>query len=225
MHKKIKAGLIFGLWFIFLLVLSCGPKQPAPKAAETPKEEIAQTEPEKAVAESMPALKAEETKPLSGKERMVIKVKDYGTIKIELFAKDAPKNVANIVKLVKSGFYDGLKFHRVIPNFVAQGGDPKGDGTGGPGYTIEAEIKPGLKHLKGSVAMARLPDQINPSRASSGSQFYICLAPVPHLDGQYTIIGKVVDGLGVVDAIGKVQTGSGDMPVKDVIMEKVTIEE
>jgi cyclophilin family peptidyl-prolyl cis-trans isomerase len=148
-----------------------------------------------------------------------------GTIKIELYANDAPKNVANIVKLAKNGFYDGLKFHRVIPNFVIQGGDPKGDGTGDPGYTVEAEISPKLKHLKGTVAMARLPDQINPSRASSGSQFYICLAPVSHLDGQYTIIGQVVSGMDVVDAIGAVKTGPRDMPVKDVIMEKATIEE
>ena len=225
--KQIMVGLVCIVTFAFVFAISCGPKQPAstPKAAETPKQEMTQIEPEKEVVESMPAKKAEEAKPLTGKEHMVIKVKDLGTIKIQLFAKETPKSVANIVKLVKSGFYDGLKFHRVIPNFVIQGGDPKGDGSGGPGYTIEAEIKPGLKHLKGSVAMARLPDQINPSRASSGSQFYICLAPVPHLDGQYTVIGKVVEGLDVVDAIGKVQTGPRDMPVKDVIMEKVTIEE
>lgn len=217
MIKKLITGIA-----VFILVLSCGQKQPAPKMAMTPKEEAMKTDTAKATPES---ISTEETKPLTGKERMVIKVKDFGTIKIELFAKEAPKNVANIVKLAKSGFYDGLKFHRVIPNFVIQGGDPKGDGTGGPNYTVEAEINPNLKHLKGTVAMARLPDQVNPTKASSGSQFYICLAPVPHLDGQYTIIGKVVEGLDVVDAIGKVKTGPRDMPLKDVIMEKVTIEE
>ncbi len=215
LNKNITTTLIGIFTFTFVLVLGCGPKQPAPKPKAETEKEITQPTPKQ----------PEAVKPLSGKECMVIKVKDFGTIKIQLFAKEAPKNVANIVKLARSGFYDGLKFHRVIPNFVIQGGDPKGDGTGGPGYTIEAEINPSLKHLKGTVAMARLPDQVNPSKASSGSQFYICLASVPHLDGQYTIIGKVIEGLDVVDAIGKVQTGPRDMPVKDVIMEKVTIKD
>jgi peptidyl-prolyl cis-trans isomerase B (cyclophilin B) len=227
MTKQIKATLVGIATFAFMLTLSCGPKQTAstPKAAETPKQEMAQSDTAKPAAESTPTAKTEETKPLTGKELMVIKVKDYGTIKIQLFPKDAPKNVANVVKLAKSGFYDGLKFHRVIAGFMIQGGDPNGDGTGGPGYTIPAEISPTLKHLKGTMAMARLPDQVNPDKASSGSQFYICLAPQPHLDNNYTIIGKVVEGIDVVDAIGKVKTGPRDMPVKDVIMEKVTIEE
>ena len=209
-----------------MFTLSCAPKQPAPtpKAAETPKEEVAKADTAKPTIESMPAPKTEATKPLTGKELMVIKVKDFGTIKIEFFAKDAPKNVANVVKLARNGFYNGLKFHRVIAGFMIQGGDPNGDGTGSPGYTIDAEISPTLKHLKGTVAMARLPDQVNPDKASSGSQFYICLGSQLHLDNNYTIIGKVVEGLSVVDAIGKVQTGPRDMPVKDVIMEKVTIE-
>ena len=226
MTKQITTALVCIATFAFVLALSCGPKQPAstPKAAETPKQEMAQSDTAKPAAESMPTAKTEETKPLTGKELMVIKVKDFGTIKVELFAKDAPKNVANVVKLAKKGFYDGLKFHRVIPGFMIQGGDPNGDGTGGPGYTTPAEIST-LKHLKGTMAMARLPDQVNPDKASSGSQFYICLAPQPHLDNNYTIIGKVVEGINVVDAIGKTQTGPRDMPVKDVIMEKVTIEE
>jgi cyclophilin family peptidyl-prolyl cis-trans isomerase len=227
MTKQIKATLVGIATFAFMLALSCGSKQTAstPKAAETPKQEMAQSDTAKPALESMPTTKTEENKPLTGKELMVIKVKDYGTIKIQLFPKDAPKNVANVVKLAKSGFYDGLKFHRVIAGFMIQGGDPNGDGTGGPGYTIPAEISPTLKHLKGTMAMARLPDQVNPDKASSGSQFYICLAPQPHLDNNYTIIGKVVEGIDVVDAIGKVKTGPRDMPVKDVIMEKVTIEE
>jgi len=219
MIKKLITGIV-----AFAFILSCGPKQPTPKAQET-KKELSKVDTAKATPESMSTAKTEQVMPLTGKELMVIKVKDFGTIKIQLFAQEAPKNVANIVKLVKSGFYDGLKFHRVVPNFVIQGGDPKGDGTGGPGYTVDAEISPNLKHLKGTVAMARLPDQVNPTKASSGSQFYICLAPVPHLDGQYTIIGKVVEGMDVVEAIGKVPTGPRAMPVKDVIMEKVTIEE
>ena len=113
----------------------------------------------------------------------------------------APKTVANFEKLANKGFYNGLTFHRVEPGFVVQGGDPQGDGSGGPGYEIDAEIKPGEKHLRGSVATARTGDEVNPDRKSSGSQFYICLEPQPGLDGQYTIFGGVVKGMKVVDQI------------------------
>jgi peptidyl-prolyl cis-trans isomerase B (cyclophilin B) len=126
---------------------------------------------------------------------------DRGVIVIELYPAVAPKTVANFEKLSKDGFYNGLTFHRVEPGFVVQGGDPKGNGTGGPGYDLPAEISPTEKHLRGSVAMARLGDNVNPERRSSGSQFYICLAPAPFLDGQYTIFGGVVEGMGVVDKI------------------------
>ena len=126
---------------------------------------------------------------------------ERGTIVIELYPQVAPKTVANFEKLVNKGFYNGLTFHRVVDGFVVQGGDPKGDGSGGPGYDIEAEIKPDEKHLRGSVATARTGDDVNPERKSSGSQFYICLAPQPGLDGQYTIFGGVVKGMGVVDQI------------------------
>ena len=111
-----------------------------------------------------------------------ITVKDYGTMKIELFSNDAPRNVANVTGLATSGFYNGLTFHRLIPGFMIQGGDPNGDGTGGPGYTVPAEVK--RKHEKGSMAMARKGDQENPEKRSNGSQFYICFATMPQLDGQ-----------------------------------------
>ncbi len=126
---------------------------------------------------------------------------DRGVIVIELYPAVAPKTVANFEKLAKDGFYNGLTFHRVEPGFVVQGGDPKGNGTGGPGYDIPAEISPTEKHLRGSVATARLGDNVNPDRRSSGSQFYICLAPAPFLNGQYTIFGGVVEGMDVVDKI------------------------
>ncbi|MCS7258005.1 MAG: peptidylprolyl isomerase [candidate division WOR-3 bacterium] len=148
-----------------------------------------------------------------------------GKIKILLYTKEAPKTCENFIKLAKQGFYNGLTFHRVIPGFVVQGGDPKGDGTGGPGYTIPAEISPNLKHIRGTVACARLPDQVNPEKASSGSQFYICHQPAPHLDGNYTIFGQVVEGMEVVDKIAQVKTGSNNRPIVPVIMEKVIIEE
>ena len=125
----------------------------------------------------------------------VIVMEKGGEIRIELFPDDAPKTVESFVALSKKRFYDGLTFHRVVPGFVAQGGDPKGDGTGGPGYTLRAEFNK-RKHVRGAVAMARAahPD-------SAGSQFYICFAPAPHLDGQYTVFGQVVQGLEVVDQI------------------------
>ncbi len=125
----------------------------------------------------------------------VITMAKGGEIRIELFPEDAPKTVESFVTLAKKGFYDGLSFHRVVPGFVAQGGDPKGDGTGGPGYTLKAEFNQ-RKHVRGTVAMARSqhPD-------SAGSQFYICFAPAPHLDRQYTVFGQVVQGMELVDRI------------------------
>ena len=113
-----------------------------------------------------------------------------GDIKIELFGEKAPNTVKNFAELVKSGFYDGLTFHRYVPGFVIQGGDPSGDGTGGSGKTIKLEINNELTHIKGAVAMAR---SSNPDSASS--QFYITLADTPHLDGQYAVFGKVTEGM------------------------------
>ena len=128
---------------------------------------------------------------------------DRGTVVVELYTKVAPQTVANFEKLVTKGFYNGLTFHRVVPDFVVQGGDPDGTGMGGPGYTVPAEIDPKEHHLRGSLATARTGDQVNPQRASSGSQFYICLEPQPGLDAQYTIFGGVIKGMDVVDKIQK----------------------
>jgi len=122
-----------------------------------------------------------------------------GDIVCELYAAEAPQTVNNFVYLARAGFYDGLTFHRVVPGFVIQGGDPLGKGNGGPGYTIPAEI--GLSHEKGALATARLSDQVNPERASSGSQFYITLDKTPHLDGGYTVFGQVISGMSVVESI------------------------
>ncbi len=134
-----------------------------------------------------------------GQQRMhptaVITMEKGGEVRIELYPDDAPKTVEAFITLAKKGFYDGLTFHRVVPGFVAQGGDPKGDGTGGPGYTLKAEFNK-RKHLRGTVAMARSqhPD-------SAGSQFYIAFAPAPHLDNNYTVFGQVTSGMDVVDRI------------------------
>jgi len=120
---------------------------------------------------------------------------DLGSFTIELFPEEAPNTVANFKALAARGFYDGLTFHRVIPGFVAQGGDPKGNGTGGPGYHIRAEFN-SHRHVTGTVAMARGPDP-----DSAGSQFYICYGAHPHLDGHYTVFGQVIKGQEVVDRI------------------------
>jgi cyclophilin family peptidyl-prolyl cis-trans isomerase len=147
-----------------------------------------------------------------------------GNVTVTLDHTAAPKTVENFVKLAKQGFYNGLKFHRVIPGFVVQGGDPKGDGTGGPGYTVPAEIK--LTHKIGAIATARTGDQVNPDRASSGSQFYIALQALPQLDGQYTVFGYVTAGMDVVAKIGATPTDpTNDMPLKDVLINKITIKE
>ncbi len=122
-----------------------------------------------------------------------------GDIVLELDPFYAPLHTNNFVFLSQQGFYDGLTFHRVVPDFVVQGGDPLGAGSGGPGYLVPAEI--GLQHEQGVVAMARRPDQVNPEKKSSGSQFYITLKPTPFLDGEYSVFGKVVKGFEVVQSI------------------------
>jgi cyclophilin family peptidyl-prolyl cis-trans isomerase len=137
---------------------------------------------------------------------------EKGDIVVNLDAGAAPQTVSNFVFLAREGFYDGLTFHRVEPGFVIQGGDPLGTGAGGPGYTVPAEIE--LKHIKGAIAMARRGDQVNPERASSGSQFYITLDATPFLDGAYTAFGEVVEGMDVVESVA----------VGDVI-DSITIEE
>lgn len=122
-----------------------------------------------------------------------------GDIIVSLDATASPEHVNNFIFLSNEGFYNGLTFHRVEPGFVIQGGDPLGQGNGGPGYTIPGEFK--LKHIEGALAMARLGDQVNPNRESSGSQFYITLAPTEFLDGQYSVFGKVEAGMEVVRSI------------------------
>ncbi len=134
---------------------------------------------------------------------------DMGMITLELFPEVAPNHVRNFLELANKGFYDGLIFHRVVPGFVIQGGCPKGDGTGNAGYTIPAEFSD-LKHMPGTLAMARSAD---PNSASC--QFYICLAQLPSLDGNYTIFGQTIDGMDVVQAIGKVETEK-QKPLEDV---------
>jgi cyclophilin family peptidyl-prolyl cis-trans isomerase len=134
-----------------------------------------------------------------GKTYLAIIHTSKGDITCQLNTKVAPLSVTNFVMLAQGGFYNGLVFHRVVPNFVIQGGDPKGNGTGGPGYTVPAEIS--LPHAQGALAWARLPDYMNPQKRSSGSQFYITLEKIPYLDGEYTVFGATTAGMEVVKKI------------------------
>lgn len=145
---------------------------------------------------------AEPTKPMNfeqGKTYQAIIYTSKGAITCELNYLQSPLSVTNFIQLSQAGFYNGLIFHRVVPNFVIQGGDPQGTGTGGPGYTLPAEIGP--LHQKGALAWARLPDQVNPQKRSSGSQFYITLEKIPYLDGEYSVFGQTIAGLDVVQKI------------------------
>ncbi|MBT8485348.1 MAG: peptidylprolyl isomerase [Phycisphaerales bacterium] len=151
---------------------------------------------------------------------------DYPRVKIstssgdmvaELWNDVAPKHVENFLKLGRDGFYDDLNFHRIIPGFVVQGGCPKGDGTGGPGYTIDAEFND-REHVPGTLSMARTTDP-----NSAGSQFFICLTRehCQHLDNQYTAFGQIVEGMDVVEKLGAVKAGAGDIPMEKLVLNGV----
>lgn len=156
--------------------------------------------------------------------KATITVDGYGVIEAELYPEIAPNTVNNFIYLANKNFYNNLKFHRVIKGFMIQGGDPKGDGTGGPGYSIEGEFTSNgfansLKHTKGVLSMARTSDP-----NSAGSQFFIMSGDAPNLDGQYAAFGKVISGLDVVDKIQNVETNSADAPKKDVVITSITVD-
>jgi peptidylprolyl isomerase/peptidyl-prolyl cis-trans isomerase B (cyclophilin B) len=200
--------MIFALPLVFV---ACQKEQV--KSAETSTSSV----PAKQAPATMAAAKAATPAPQPPKidpEKVVavIEMKKGGRIVFEFYPKDAPIAVDNFIKLANKGFYNGLKFHRVIPGFMAQGGDPQGDGMGGPGYTIKDEFN-SRKHIRGTVAMARpdLPD-------AAGSQFYICFELQPHLDGKYTIFGQVIEGMDVVDSIQQ-----GDVIKSVTIVDKASL--
>lgn len=141
-----------------------------------------------------------------------------GSFEVELYQDKAPKTVENFLNLTKKGFYDGVLFHRVIPNFMVQTGDPNGDGTGGPGYEIQDEFHPSLKHdKKGVLSMA------NRGPNTGGSQLFVTVAPTPWLDGKHAIFGQVVKGQDVVDAISTVPRGPGDRPNDPIKINSIKI--
>lgn len=155
---------------------------------------------------------------------VTFEMKDGDVFYVELYPDVAPNTVNNFISLVKKGFYNGLCFHRVIEGFMIQGGDPKSNGTGGPGYTIRGEFskngfKNDLKHKRGVISMARsmLPN-------SAGSQFFIMHADAPHLDGQYAAFGQVIDGMDVIDKIAEVNVDYNDKPLRDQVIKTVTVD-
>ena len=156
---------------------------------------------------------------------VTIEMENGGLIKAELYPEVAPNTVANFVSLVQSGFYDGLIFHRVIPGFMIQGGDPQGSGMGGPGYSIKGEFARNgfkqntLKHTRGVLSMAR---SMMPN--SAGSQFFIMHANAPHLDGDYAAFGIVLEGMDVVDQIANTPTGFQDRPVQAQRIKRATVD-
>lgn len=156
--------------------------------------------------------------------RVTVDLGELGTMEIELYPDIAPNTVNNFISLVKQGYYDGVIFHRVIPGFMIQGGDPTGTGSGGPGYSIKGEFSQNgfpnsLKHERGVISMARtsIPD-------SAGSQFFIMVADSPHLDGAYASFGRVVEGIEVADKIVAVDRNRMDRPLEDQVIQKMTVE-
>lgn len=153
-----------------------------------------------------------------------IKLSDGSEIVLRLYPAAAPNTVANFVELANSGYYDGLTFHRVISGFMIQGGDPEGNGTGGPGYSIKGEftangVENNLSHKRGVLSMAR-----GSAYDSAGSQFFIMHADADYLDGQYAAFGEVIEGMEAVDAIAAVTTDGNDKPIEDVVIESITVE-
>jgi cyclophilin family peptidyl-prolyl cis-trans isomerase len=156
-------------------------------------------------------------------EEVAVITTKFGQIILEFYPEDAPQHVKNFKKLAREGSYDGCTFHRIIPDFMIQGGDPNSkddiranDGLGGPGYTIPAEIE--RKHKRGALAAARQGDQVNPERRSSGSQFYICVVKTRHLDGLYTVFGQTIDGFEVIDEIVSQPRDARDNPKERIEM-------
>jgi peptidyl-prolyl cis-trans isomerase B (cyclophilin B) len=205
LSRKQRGGIVFFLSLVLLLLLSgCGTTKSEPSNEEN----------------------TTQAKVISPDDYPIVTItmEDNSTITLELYPDKAPNTVNNFVSLVNKGFYDGLIFHRIIPDFMIQGGDPNGNGTGGPGYSIKGEFSENgfendLKHERGVISMARsqLPD-------SAGSQFFIMVADAPHLDGEYAPFGKVIEGMDVVDKIVSSKRDKNDKPVEEIKMKQVTVD-
>ncbi|MFK4300446.1 peptidyl-prolyl cis-trans isomerase B (cyclophilin B) [Paenibacillus sp. RC254] len=195
---------------MLVLVAGCGTKATDVEAASR-------------TSNTTPAATKDKSKPVSHPVVTIV-MNDGKKIKLELYPEVAPNTVNNFISLVQKGAYNGTIFHRVIPGFMIQGGDPQGNGTGGPGYSIKGEFKSNgvnntLKHTRGVLSMARSADL-----DSAGSQFFIMVADADYLDGQYAAFGKVTSGLDVVDAIVNSKRDGNDKPIKPATMKKVTVD-
>ena len=229
-RRPLPASVTVEKWIIIasllIFVAGCGGKRTAEETQEVqePQEPtpLSQQEIENIIA----GLKNFPDMPVEQDEVAVIET-DMGRIVFSFYSDAAPVHAANFKKLAQAGYFDGTTFHRVIPGFMIQGGDilsrddiPRNDGSGGPGYTLPAEIE--KTHIRGAVAAAR-KGAGNPQKRSSGSQFYICVQEVPHLDGDYTVFGIVVDGMEVVERIVAVPRDRRDRPIKDTVMRKIRL--
>jgi cyclophilin family peptidyl-prolyl cis-trans isomerase len=198
--------VLLGLIACTLLLAACGGDDNTTESAATPT----------ATADSGPA-------PLDGSKTYVATVStSMGDFEITLDPKQAPKTGGSFKSLADKGFYDGLKFHRVVPGFVIQGGDPNGDGTGGPDYTVEEAPPQDLQYTKGVVAMAKTGAE---PAGTSGSQFFVVTADDAQLPPDYALLGKVTSGQDVVDKIGKVKTDATEQPVKPVKIKSIKVAE
>jgi cyclophilin family peptidyl-prolyl cis-trans isomerase len=213
--------MLFGLFLILALVVGCA-KAPVTESeikTETlfygENDSVVEIIEENTVNDSQEEIIVEETKMA---ENLILLETTMGNMKIKLYEDKAPLTSKNFKDLVQKGFYDGTIFHRVIKNFMIQGGDPEGTGMGGPGYEIKDEFGPGLKHdRKGILSMA------NAGPNTGGSQFFITLVPTPWLDGKHAIFGEVVEGIDVLEKIGNTPTRPGDRPVTEVKIVKARI--
>ena len=211
-------GVIGACVIVGVLVAVNSKMNPAPPFTPEPEDRVRESRSESSEGERLGGEEIEQTV-AKYQDKLAVIETDFGTIRFKFYAEDAPMTVENFVKLAEKGFYDGSPFHRVVKDFVVQGGSPDGSPDGGPGYTIPAEFNE-RKHVEGTVAMARTNDP-----DSAGSQFYICVKPTPHLDGKYTVFGQVVEGMDVVGKIAQAETDAGARPLEKIVMEKVRIEE
>lgn len=212
--KFLKRAIIIVMAFSMLLV-GCGNTNKSSDSNSS-----ANSGNEESKSEGTDKTKADSKLPIA-----TITIKDYGTVKAELYPEYAPNTVNNFISLANKGFYNGLTFHRIIKDFMIQGGDPKGNGTGGPDYTIKGEFSNNgfkqntLKHTEGVLSMAR-----SSQKDSAGSQFFIMTKATSSLDGDYAAFGKVIEGMDIVHKVESVQTGKNDKPVKDVVIESIKVD-
>ncbi len=217
-----RIGIFLAAALILLAGCKGGQQTPADDSAEGTEQTTENNE--QTMTKETPSLPADKWAELGDEPLLRIETTD-GAMTVKLYS-ETPLHRDNFIKLARSGFYNGILFHRIIQGFMIQGGDPFTKdstkiaqfGTGGPGYTIPAEIVPGKTHKKGALAAARRGDQVNPAKESSGSQFYIVQDAdgCRHLDGEYTIFGEVVDGLSVIDKIAAEKTDLRDRPLRKV---------